>query len=242
MPILITLLVIVVVVIIYGAYCSSKAKKRRDEVIEHTKVYVESHWPDALIVVNDGIHLFFKDDTHRFFGCDESGRTYRFEDLLSIQNYKTGIQFIIQPKYDIIKLGKAYPSEEGTLPINETSVSRIYNEMMPVLRANLRKVLTEHGISSTHEYEIDGEIWGCDVNSRKFYCVVTCPEIFDFSDLRRVSIDDLRNNTLYDGSYIIHIFVKQADLDDMEYEIHIKSPDITYQGLLAMFKGIRNRQ
>jgi len=242
LPLLIALLVIVVVVVIYGAYCSSKAKKCRDEVIERKKAFVESHWPDARIVVNDGVHLFFKDDAACFFGCDESGKTYRFEDLLSIQKYNTGIQFSVQPIFDMIKLGKAYPSEEGTVAMDAASIDRIYTEMMPVLKVNLKKVLAEYGMTSTHEYEIDGEIWGCDINIRKFYCVVACPEIFDFSDLRRVTIDDLRNNTLYDGSYIIHVYIKQEDADDMEYEIHIKSPDATYHGLLAMFKGIRNRQ
>ena len=115
LPLLIALLVIVVVVVIYGAYCSSKAKKCRDEVIERKKAFVESHWPDARIVVNDGVHLFFKGDAACFFGCDESGKTYRFEDLLSIQKYNTGIQFSVQPIFDMIKLGKAYPSEEGTV-------------------------------------------------------------------------------------------------------------------------------
>ncbi len=103
MTILIILLVILAAVIIYNACSSSKATKRnanvydhdnnatnrKNEVIERRKVFVESKWPDARIVVNDGVHLFFKDDAHHFFGCDESEKIYRFEDLLSIHNFKT---------------------------------------------------------------------------------------------------------------------------------------------------------
>lgn len=63
-----------------------------------------------------------------------------------------------------------------------------------------------------------------------------------FSDLRRVTIKDLRDNSLYDGGYIIHVYVKWDGYDDFEYEIHFKSKNATYDNLLAMFKGIQNRK
>lgn len=141
-------------------------------------------------------------------------------------------------------IGKDYSHQATTFPLDVASINAIYSEMMPVLRNNLHKFLKENGVHPTHEYELDGEIWGCDLDSQQFYCVCGCPQIYPFSDLIRVTIEDLRTNTLYDGSYIIHVYIKEdtPGLDDNEFEIHIKTPDATYYNLLAMFKGIRNRQ
>ena len=76
--------------------------------------------------------------------------------------------------------------------------------------------------------------------SKSFHGTIS---VFKFSDLRRVTVDDLRNNSLYNGSYIIHVFVKdEYSYNDLEFDIHIHTPDETYYNLLAMFKGIRNRQ
>ena len=243
MTVLIIVLVIIGAVIIGGLYNSSKTKKQRDEIIERRKRYVESVSPTARIIVNNGIHLFFKDDQKKQFGVDESGKLYSFSRLTNVQRYKDGISFMHRDAVTLC-IGKDYGHQDTTIALDTASVGAIYNEMMPVLRANLKKVLKEHGVTPTHEYELDGEIWGCDINSKQFYCVYGSPQVFQFSDLIRVTVEDLRNNSLYDGSYIIHVYTKEDVLEfgENEFEIHIKTPDATYNNLLAMFKGIRNRQ
>ena len=99
------------------------------------------------------------------------------------------------------------------------------------------------GITPTHEYEHEGTIWGCDLDARKFFTTYGMTQYYDFSYLRKVTVEDMRNNTLYDGSYIIHVIVKQDDgWEDTDFEISFHEQDATFYNLLAMFKGIRNRQ
>lgn len=243
MPLLISFLTIVGAFVIYIVYLSIKGSRQREENINRRKNYVESLAPDTRIIINDGVHLFFKNDEQQFFGLDEHGKKYSFEGLHSIMRSKDGISFMHKDSVSLC-IGKDYGHQTTTFPLDVASINAIYSEMMPVLRNNLHKFLEKNGVHSTHEYELDGEIWGCDLDSQQFYCVYGCPQIYPFSNLIRVTVEDLRNNTLYDGSYIIHVYVKEntPGFDDNEFEIHIKTPDATYYNLLAMFKGIRNRQ
>ena len=243
MPLLITILVIVVGIILYSVYSSEQERKRREEIVERRKHYVEKLGSNVQIIVNNGIHFFFTDDEKQVFGIDESGKTYNFSGLHSVSKYKDGISFMHKDSSSLC-VGKDYAHQDTTVSLDSISINKIYAKMMPILRKNLRVELDKYGVSPTHEYELDGEIWGCDIKSQQFYCVYGCPSVFNFSDLQRVTIDDLRNNTLYDGSYIIHVYVKDDGFGfgGEEFEIHIKTPDTTYRNLLAMFKGIRNRQ
>ena len=243
MPLLISILIIVGAFVIYIVCLSINESRQREENINRRENYVESLGPNTRIIVNNGVHLFFKNDEQQFFGLDEHGKKYSFEGLQNIMRYKDGILFMHEDSLSLC-IGKDYGRQSSTIPLNPASVNAIYLEMMPVLRNNLHKFLEQNGVHPTHEYELDGEIWGCDLDSQQFYCVYGCPQIYSFADLIRVTVEDLRNNTLYDGSYIIHVYVKEdtPGLDDNEFEIHIKTPDATYYNLLAMFKGIRNRQ
>ena len=70
-----------------------------------------------------------------------------------------------------------------------------------------------------------------------------CIQFYDFSDLKRVTIEDLTQNKLWDGNYVIVVTVKQEDIwNDFDYTISFQSKDATFNNLLSMFKGIRNRQ
>jgi len=242
MGLFIFIVVIIVAVCIYAMVSSNERDKMRVEAIERRKKYVESISPGAKIIVNNGIHLFFKNDEQRVFGMDETGKTYGFDGLHNVSVYRDGISFFHTDSLSLC-VGKNYSRQETTVSLDYASVAAIAAEMMPVLRQNLYKELSQEGVVPTHEYEHRGEIWGCDLNSRKFFCTAGCFQIHDFADLRRVTIEDLTNNTLYDGSYIIHVVVKNDyGWDDTDYEIHFHSQDSTFHNLLAMFKGIRNRQ
>lgn len=225
-------------------YCmrlSSKNNVLRQETIERRKAYVTSISPSARVIVNDGTHLFFKDDTKQIFGMDESGKTYSFSGLHSICVFRDSVSLMHRDSVSLW-VGKDPSCQNTTSSLDSASIAAIKAELLPVLRKNLYVELEKHGVSPTHEYEHDGEIWGCDTNSGKFYVASGDFSIYNFSDLRRVAIEDLRNNSLFDGSYIIHVYVEwDSTGDDFDYEIHFKSKNATFHDLLAMFKGIRNR-
>lgn len=193
------LLIIILTVVIYIVCISIKATQQRQEKIERRKAYVESLGANTRVIVNNGTHLFFKNDEQQFFGLDEYGKKYSFEGLHSISRSKDGISFMHKDSVSLC-IGKDYSHQSATIPLDAACVSAIYSEMVPVLRKNLHKFLEENGVHPTHEYELDGEIWGCDLDSQQFYCVYGCPQIYPFSDLIRVTVEDLRTNTLYDGS------------------------------------------
>lgn len=234
--------IIFIIVIVLIAYGVSQVDKARKEVAERREQYVQSLDPDTRIIVNDGIHLFFKNDVKQFFGIDEWGKTYSFSGLLSVSKFKDTIMFQHKDgRSDNLCVGKD-PLNNDTKALHPLGVQEIYSEMMPVLRKNLHKELGKYGVKPTHEYDIDGTIWGCDLNSEKFFCMFAGASVYDFSELKRVTIDDIRNNTLISGSYIINVYVNSAKRGAEEYDIYIDTPDTTYYNLLSMFKGIRNRQ
>jgi len=242
MEILIIIVICIIALVVYGVHTASKNEKFMTETIERRKKYVESISPNAKIIVNNGIHLFFKDDERQFFGLDETGKTYSFGGLHHISTYKDGIGFFHKESVSLC-VGKDYSRQDSTFSLDSGSVAAIADEMLPILRRNLHNKLFEEGISPTHEYEHRGEIWGCDIKSKKFFNTAGSFNIYNFSDLLRVTVEDLTNNTLYDGKFIIHVFAKSYfEWDDDEFEIHFKDKDSTFFNLLAMFKGIRNRQ
>ena len=244
MSILITLIVIVVAMAIYGVYNSSKAQKMREETVERREKYVESIGTTARIIVNDGIHLFYKDDEQQFFGISENGKQYSFSGLQSISRYKSGISFMHKDSISLY-IGKDYAHQDTTIALDSSSINAIYAEMMPVLRKNLRDELNKYGITPTHEYEHNGEIFGCDIEKKLFYCVYGSIQVYNFSELKRVTIDDLSNNSLCSSNYEVNIYVKHEDISmDQypEYTLYFDSKDAIYHDILAMFKGIRNRQ
>lgn len=242
MEFLIIVLLVIVALVVYGVYTTSKNDKYRAETIERRRKFVESISPTARIIVNNGTHLFFKDDERQFFGVDETRKTYSFAGLHNVSTYKDGISFFHKDSLSLC-VGKDYSHQDTTVSLDAGSVAAIAAEMLPVLRKNLYIELGEAGIMPTHEYEHEGEFWGCDINSKKFYNTSGCVRIFDFSDLRRVTIEDLTNNTLYDGKFIIHVFVKSDfGWDDEQFDIHFKEKNSTFHNLLAMFKGIQNRK
>ena len=165
---IIAVLVIIVLLIVYDAI---KARRRRQEIIERKQKYVDSLGPKVRIIVNNPPFLFFKDDGNQYFGYDETGRTYSYSGLRSVSKYKDSITFIHDDaEACMICIGKDVTQSKPTIPLDQASIYAIYTEMMPILRMNLEKILNEYGVVPTHEYEIDGDIWGCKFRSASTTC------------------------------------------------------------------------
>jgi len=242
MEILIIIALVVIVLVIYGVYSSSQKEKMLNEVKERRQKYVESIGPNARVIVNNGIHFFFKDDVQKIFGIDESGKTYDFENLTSISILKDAIHFY-HMKTASLCVGKDVVHPEGTFPLTSTSLGLISSEMMPVLRNNLKRELDVHAIIPTYQYEHEGIIWGCDIESRMFYMTYGSIQIHPFSDLKRFTVEDMRSNSLYSGNYMMSLYIKSDFFpDDDVYELSFDSMDSTFNNLLSMFKEIRKRR
>lgn len=236
---------IVFVIIIPIAYCiyySVRINKDIELTIEQRRKYVESISSQTRIIVNNGNHLFFIDNQQQKFGIDASGKLYSFAGLFNMNIYKDGISFKHNDSRNLC-VGHDSLHPTTTIPLDKNSIARIEKEMLPILRKNLHIELENNGIFPTHEYDHDGEIWGCDVVSKKFYCTYGCFSIFNFSDLQRVTIEDMSDCELYDGKYIIHVILKNKyDWSEEDLQLHFQEKDLTFNNFLAMFKGIRNRQ
>ncbi len=211
-------------------------EKIRKEIIERREKYVKSLSESVRIIVNNGNHLFFKDDEKQFFGLDENGRCYDFAGLLSVAKYKDTISFMHIESTDLY-VGKKIGDNSG-VALDASSEKAIYTEMMPVLRENVHNELREYGITSAHEYEHDGEIIGCDFNTRQFYYVCGCLLVYNFSELTRVTVEDLSNNRLCSANYEINIYMR----DGNQNFFHFDCKDSTFYDILAMFKAIRQYQ
>jgi len=175
--------------IVWLMSASSKRAKALRELADRRQRYVESISPNARIIVNNGIHLFFKDDVQQFFGFDESGNTYDFAGLFNISTYKYGIRFYHKDSMDIL-IGKDYGRPSITYPLPTSQIDAIAREMIPVLRNNLYAELEKEGVTPTHEYEHDGCIWGCDMSypSAEYVCrfpISSNPERAHYSMQRR---------------------------------------------------------
>lgn len=244
MKLLIAVLVVILVIIVFFTIDSSRAKKIREENIARRNKYVESIGPNARAIVNDSLHLFFKDDVQEIFGVNDSGTTYSFDGLLSINKNRDGIAFLHKDAIGFLTVGKDTMQDKLTFALDDFAINDIYTEMMPVLRKNLKKELVRNGVNPTHEIVHDGEIWGCDLNSKQWYCAYGCPQVYKFSDLKKVTIDDVSNNSLCESNYIVNVYVEHEDtlVDYPDFTLYFDSKDAIFNNLLAMFKGIRNRQ
>lgn len=239
--ILATIVAVIVIICFYANLQEQKRQKLLAEHIERMQTRVKEICPDAKIIVNNGTYLFFKDDSQEVFGKDGSGKTYSYAGLLSISPHDYGITLYHKDSVDLC-IGKDLASKHPSLPLDHFSVEAIETEMMPVLRKNLYEELKKNGVSPTHEYVHDGTIWGCDVNAKKFYTTYGLPQVFAFSDLQRVTIEDMTNNTLCSANYIIQASIRTSDDFDMDFDIYFDTKDSTFWDLLSMFKGIRNRR
>lgn len=239
----IIVLIIIVGIIIYSCYISSQNNKQRETNIDLRKNFVTSFSPNARIIVNNGNHLFFMDDVKQVFGVDDSGTTYSYSGLRSIKIYSDAINFSHDSaSYQGLKIGKSAFPDDKSAPLDGDSISTIANAMFPILRNNLHKKLTECGITPTHEYVNSGVIWGCDINSKVYYNTHAYFQIHDFSKLRNVSMQDVSSNPDWNCNYIITVVTKSDDgWDDDELEIFVDD-STTLNNLLAMFKGIKDRQ
>ncbi len=243
MPFLIIVLIVVVGIVIYSSYTSSQNKKQCEANIERRKSFVTSSFPNARTIVNNGIYLFFMDDTKQSFGIDDSGTTYSYSGLRSINIYNDAINFSHDSaSYQGLQIGKSPFPDDKSAPLDSNSVSTIANAMFPILRNNLHKKLTACGITPTHEYVNRGQIWGCDINSKVYYNTHAYFQIHDFSKLRNVSMQDVSGNPDWKCNYIITVVTKGDDgWDDDELDIYVDD-STTLNNLLAMFKGIKDRQ
>lgn len=207
--------------------------------------FIATKFPNARIIVNNGNYLFFMDDTQQFFGVDDSGKTYSYSGLCSINVHKDAIWIYHRntsgDKIEDIKMGKDVLSS-ASIPLDNKSVLSIANVLLPILRKNLYNKLSSCGISPTHECVNDGEIWGCDINSKMFYNTFSSIHIYKFSDLRDVTMEDLRNNPNVKSNYRITVTVKDDFwTDGWDYTIYVDN-EFILNNLLSMFKGIKERQ
>lgn len=238
MPALIIIVAIVLIVLIF--YSSNKAKKAREEVIQRKKNFVESFSPNARIIVNNDNYLFFMDDEKQVFGIDDSGTTYSYSGLRSISTGRNHVHISHNnASWRGLEIGKSVTSGDAVVPLDSTSISAITNEMLLILRKNLYERLSALNITPTHEYINKGVIWGCDINSRMFYCTYASIQIYDFSKLSSVKMEDFSDNpNLFGYKYRIDIAIKDQDID----MLITLDDETTLNDLLAMFKGIKNRQ
>lgn len=239
MEIFIVLLVVAVIVAICVLTNKSANEKANAEIIERRKNFVVAKSPTARVIINNGIYLFYIDSEQGHFGLDESGKTYKLDEIQSVNTYKDCITII--HNNDFLHIGRDPSKYEETAPLDILSVSLIAAVVLPVLKDNLHRKLAEHGVVPNFEYEHDGIIWGCDLNSKIFFSTFGYIRLHPFSDLLSVNVEDLSSNTLYDGNYIINISIKTMfDFND-DIDITFYTRDNKYYDMLTMFKEIKKR-
>ena len=240
MPFLIIVLVVIIGIVIYS---SLQSNKQREANIERRRSFVKSFSPNAKIIVNNGNYLFFVDDVKQVFGIDDSGTTYSYTGLRSINIYSDAINFSHDnASYQGLQIGKSAFPDDKSAPLDGNSISVITSTMFPILRNNLHAKLAGMGITPTHEYVNRGEIWGCDINAMVYYNTHAYFQIHNFSKLLNVSMQDVSGNSNWKCNYIITVVTKGEDgWDDDELDIYVDD-NTTLNNLLAMFKGIKNRQ
>lgn len=239
MEIFIVLLVVAVIVAICLLANKSANEKANAEIIERRKNFVVAKSPTARVIINNGIYLFYIDSEQGYFGLDESEKTYKLDEIQSVNTYKDCITII--HNNDFLHIGRDPSKYEETVPLDILSVSLIAAVVLPVLKDNLHRKLAEHGVVPNFEYEHDGIIWGCDLNSKIFFSTFGYIRLHPFSDLLSVNVEDLSSNTLYDGNYIINISIKTMfDFND-DIDITFYTRDNKYYDMLTMFKEIKKR-
>ena len=236
-------LVIMFVIIGIAIYSITENNKQRAENIERRKNFVTTVSPTAHIVVNNGAYLFFVDDEKQVFGVDESGNTYSYSGLRSILTGKSHVHISHNnAAWSGLELGKSITSDDAAVPLDRASISAIADTMIPILRKNLYERLVKLNITPTHEYVNKGEIWGCDINSKMFYCTHVHIQIHDFSKLLSVRTEDYSDNSNYVGfNYRIVVTIKAEVGQDDEIWINVNDEE-TFENLLSMFEEIKERQ
>ena len=239
MEIFIVLLVVAVIVAVGVLANKSANEKANAEIIERRNNFVVAKSPTARVIINNGIYLFYIDSEQGYFGLDESGKTYKLDEIQSVNTYKDCITII--HNNDFLHIGRDPSKYEETVPLDILSVSLIAAVVLPVLKDNLHRKLADHGVVPNFEYEHDGIIWGCDLNSKIFFSTFGYIRLHPFSDLLSVNVEDLSSNTLYDGNYIINISIKTMfDFND-DIDITFYTRDSKYYDMLTMFKEIKKR-
>lgn len=242
MEILIVLLIAVVSFAIVHAITKGERNNLFEETIARRQKFLETIGSNARAIINDGQHFFFVDDVRQCFGLDESGIIYSYEGLHHVSTYRDCISFFHKDSISLC-VGKDRTSSKPTVPLDTASVQKIANVMLPILHKNLHDELALHGITPTFEYEHEGVFWGCDMNSKIFYSTFGCIQIYNFSDLHRITVEDMTNISLYDGNYIIRLYIDSGcGWDDNECDLTFHSMDTKYYNLLNMFQEIRKRR
>ena len=240
LPFLIAFFAFLIWLAVDTAKAGVAAEKEREMCIERREEFVKSMGPGVRTIINNGTDLLFIDDEKKSIGIDESGETIKFSELCSISIHDQSLSAITEAP-----IRNSFILSWGDVrPLNKAEIMRIADALMPIVRKNLSCELKKYHVLPTYEYEHDGEIWGCDINSKQFYAVAGCQAVHKFSALKKVTVEDLTKNSICNANYIIHVIVKDADdwMDmPLEYEIYFKNRDKTFYDLLAMFKGIRNR-
>jgi len=226
------------------AYFKSSQKEISDR-IDKRRTYVESLGPKARVIVNNGTHLFWIDDATQTFGTDCSGKRYDLNAVFSLRTHEGGLSIQQRANPQFVDVGKAF---ECKIPISAEEIKAIKKELLVYIKKKLDDCLESHGVISTHEYEYNGDIWGCDLNSEQFYTTCGGAEVHKFSDLIAVTIDNgydaVTNIKVANKRILIYVRVDWDD-EPFEYTIYTdnvnKDDEETWNALLAMFKGIRNR-
>ncbi|MGM9596701.1 MAG: hypothetical protein ACI3XO_02690 [Eubacteriales bacterium] len=241
MVIFVVLLAIIAIIVFASVLIGVGEKKKIQVTIERHRQFVESMESQARIIVNNGTHFFFVDDATQTYGIDDSGTRYYLNNIFSLSIRKGGLSIQQHATPQFIDIGK---SSENSLPLDKSSIDAIASEILVYIRQKLNDELSKQSITPTVEYLINGSIWGCDVNSKKFYNTQGGIGIYNFSDLVGVSIDDgyASGTQIKVATKCIHVCVKTEWDDDLfEYDLYIDNEDETYMGFLSMLKGIRNR-
>ena len=81
------------------------------------------------------------------------------------------------------------------------------------------------------------------MQSKFFYSTFGCTHIYPFSALNRITVEDMTNNSLYDGSYILSLYIKSDVFDDDDqFDLTFHAMDAKFNSMLTMFKEIRKRR
>ena len=192
------LFMIIVLVVIVGFIISGSSHNKA--IIKRRTDFVTSFLPNARIIVNSGKHLFFMDDVKQVFGIDDSGTTYSYSGLNCIVKHKSSVHFGHEKaSYKGLEIGKGLFSDSTAVALDNVSIRAIVDTMLPILRKNLHNKLRSLGITPTHEYVNRGVIWGCDINTKMFYTTQAYIEIYPFSKLLNVTMQDLSDNPNWRG-------------------------------------------
>lgn len=225
-------------------YFVSTQKEVRNRIDKKCS-YVESLGPKARVIVNNGTHLFWIDEATQTFGTDCSGKRYDLNAVFALKTREGGLSIQQRANPQFVDVGKSFDCQ---VPISNDESKAIKKELLVYIKKKLDDTLASHGVIPTHEYEYNGDIWGCDLNSEQFYTTYGGAAVYDFSKLIAVTIDngydEITNLKLANKRILVYVRVEWDD-EPFEYTICAdnanKDDEETWNALLSMFKGIRNR-